>query len=144
MVVISQYRCTNLGNPRLTGVPVRIRSYKDLDCWKNAVELAALVDPFVEAFVHARRFRLADQLASAALSVSSNIAEGNGRVHRAEYAHHVSMSRASLYEVESILCVAIRIGRLQISDCRLVFELIEVISRQLTNLLRALYRKPKQ
>ena len=117
-----------------------IRSYKDLDCWKNAIELAALVDPFTEKFMQMRRFRLADQLASAALSVSSNIAEGNGRVHRAEYAHHVSMSRASLYEVESILCVAIRTRRLHQHECAPVFALIEVISRQLTNLLRSLYR----
>ena len=99
-----------------------------------------MVDPFSEKFMLMRRFRLADQLASAALSVSSNIAEGNGRVHRAEYAHHVSMSRASLYEVESILCVAIRTRRLHQHECAPVFALIEVISRQLTNLLRSLYR----
>jgi four helix bundle protein len=102
-----------------------------------------MVDPFVETFARMRCFRLADQLLSAALSVSSNIAEGNGRVHRAEYAHHVSISRALLYEVESILCVSIRTGRLKKTDCESVFALIEVISRQLTNLLRALYRKPK-
>ena len=141
MVVVEVPRFTLLAPPQEDRL--RIRSYKDLDCWKNAVELAAMVEPFIETFTRMRRFKLADQLLSAALSVSSNIAEGNGRVHRAEYAHHVSMSRASLYEVESILYVAIRTRRLKGTDCESVFALIEVISRQSTNLLRALYGKPK-
>jgi four helix bundle protein len=85
---------------------------------------------------------MADQLFSAALSVSSNIAEGNGRVHRLEYAHHVSMSRASLLEVESVLYVAIRCRRLPEQDCADAFNLIDSIGRMLTNLLRAVYRAP--
>ena len=117
-----------------------IRSYKDLDSWKHAVELAAIVDGLSDRLIRARRYAMADQIGRAALSVSSNVAEGNGRHHRAEYAHHVSMSRGSLYEVESILLVAIRTKRLCESECAKAFALIEVISRMLTNLLRALYR----
>ena len=117
-----------------------IRSYKDLDAWKHAVELAAIVDGFSDTLMRARRYAMADQIGRAALSVSSNIAEGNGRHHRAEYAHHVSMSRGSLYEVESILLVAIRTNRLCERECARAFALIEVLSRMLSNLLRALYR----
>ena len=123
---------------------MHIRSYRDLDAWKNGIELAAIVDAFTEKLIGIRRYAMANQLDSAVLSVSSNIAEGNGRVHRAEYAHHVSMARGSLYEVESILCVAIRTRRLDKIECKPAFSLIEVISRQLTNLLRALYRKPRE
>ena len=85
-----------------------LHSYRDLDVWKLAVELAAAADALADKLLQTRRFKMADQLFSAALSVSSNIAEGNGRVHRRDYAHHVSMSRGSLLEVESILYVAIR------------------------------------
>lgn len=46
--------------------------------------------------------------------------------------------------MESILCVAIRTRRLDKNECKPAFSLIEVISRQLTNLLRALYRKPRE
>ena len=97
--------------------PMSIRSYKDLDVWKLSVGLAVKIDLLAEELIRARRFAMADQLLRASLSVPSNIAEGNGRVHRAEYAHHVSMARGSLYEVDSI-------------------------GRMLTKLLRALYRKP--
>ncbi len=123
-------------------VEMSIRSYKDLDVWKLSVELAVKTDLLAEELIRVRRFAMADQLLRASLSVSSNIAEGNGRVHRAEYAHHVSMARGSLYEVDSILHVAIRTGRLRDDHCKEAMRLINSISRMLTILLRALYRKP--
>jgi four helix bundle protein len=119
-----------------------LRSYRDLDVWKSAVDLAVIADRLTDKLLRCRRFAMADQLSRAALSVASNIAEGNGRVHRLEYAHHVSMSRGSLLEVESILYVAIRTDRLTEDDCAEAFRLIDTIGRMLTNLLRALYRKP--
>jgi four helix bundle protein len=85
---------------------------------------------------------MANQLLRASLSVPSNIAEGNGRVHRAEYAQHVSMARGSLYEVESVLFVAMRANRLTEAQCAESLKLINSIGRMLTKLLRALYRKP--
>ena len=94
-----------------------LHSYRDLDVWKLAVELAAAADALSEKLLRAHRFKMADQLFSAALSVSSNIAGGNGRVHRRDYGHHVSLSRGSLLEVESILCVAIRCRHLSEADC---------------------------
>ena len=119
-----------------------IRSYKDLDVWTLSVDLAIKIDVLADDLMRARRYRMADQLLGASLSVSANIAEGNGRVHRAEYAHHVSMARGSLYEVDSILCVALRAGLLRDEQCRKSLRLIDSIGRMLTMLLRALYRKP--
>ena len=120
---------------------MRPRSYKDLEVWQRAVDLAALADQLAERLRSARRYAMADQLLRASLSVPSNIAEGNGRVHRAEYAHHVSIARASLLEVESILLVAIRVGRLTAPECEAALALIDRVCRMLTMLLRALYRK---
>ena len=118
-----------------------LHSYKDLEVWKRAVDLAVVADELGDHLLRARKYAMADQLARASLSVSSNIAEGNGRVHTAEYAHHLSISRGSLLEVESILHVAIRAKRLGESQCAPAFELIDFIGRMLTNLLKALQRR---
>jgi four helix bundle protein len=118
-----------------------LSSYKDLDVWNRAVDLAVIVDELADNLIAQRKFATADQLTRAVLSVSSNIAEGNGRVHIAEYAHHVSMSRGSLLEVESILWVAIRTKRLAESQCAQAFALIDRVGRMLTQLLRRLYRR---
>ena len=118
-----------------------LHSYKDLDVWKRAVDLAVLADALSDDLLRQRKFAMADQLARAALSVPLNIAEGNGRVHTAEYAHHASISRGSLLEVESILHVAIAAQRLHESQCGEAFALVERIGRMLTNLLKALHRR---
>ena len=118
-----------------------LNTYKDLDVWKRAVDLAVEADTLSDHLVSQRKFAMADQLARAALSVPSNIAEGNGRIHTAEYAHHVSISRGSLLEMESILYVAIRAKRLHESQCTTALEQIDGISRMLTNLLKALDRR---
>ena len=118
-----------------------LHSYKDLDVWKRAVDLAVLADELSDQLLRVRKFAMANQLARAALSVPSNIAEGNGRVHTAEYAHHLSISRGSLLEVESILYVAIRAKRVAESQCAAAFELIDYVGRMLTNLLKALQKK---
>ena len=120
---------------------MKLNSYKDLDVWQRAVDLAVLADGLSDELVRQRKFAIADQLSRAALSVPSNIAEGNGRVHTAEYAHHVSISHGSLMEVESILYVAIRAKRLDDAQCVAAFEQVETISRMLTNLLKALQRR---
>ena len=118
-----------------------LHSYKDLDVWKRAVDLDVMADQLGDHLLRARKYAMADQLARAAISVPSNIAEGNGRVHTAEYAHHLSISRGSRLEVESILYVAIRAKRLDESQCAAAFELIDFVGRMLTNLLKALQRR---
>jgi four helix bundle protein len=123
---------------------VGIHSYMDLEVWKLSVELAVKADVLADHLLRTRRYAMADQLLRASLSVSSNIAEGNGRVHRAEYAHHVSMARGSLYEVASVLHVAIRTNRLTETQCAEALKLVNSIGRMLMMLLRALYRKPPQ
>jgi four helix bundle protein len=128
-------------HPTLANRAMTLITYKDLDVWKRAVELAVEADTLTDHLVTQRKFAIADQLSRAALSVPSNIAEGNGRMHTAEYVHHVSIARGSLFETESILEVAIRAKRLQESQCTAAFEQIDGISRMLTNLHKALDRR---
>jgi len=123
---------------------MRLHSYKDLEVWQRAADLAAIADQLGDRLLKARRYAMANQLLSASISITCNIAEGNGRVHVGEYAHHVSMARGSLLEVESILLVAIRAGRLTQAECEPAFALITAVGRMLTNLLRALRKKRRE
>jgi four helix bundle protein len=66
--------------------------------WQKAVELFELVDTLSESFPRRFRFSLADQLHRAALSISSNIAEGSGRETAAEMRHFYTTAKASTFE----------------------------------------------
>ena len=80
-----------------------VRSYKDLRVWKSALKLVGSVYKVTDRFPPEERFGLTSQLRRAAVSVVANIAEGNGRLHRAEYIHHLSIARGSLLEAEALL-----------------------------------------
>ena len=56
-----------------------IRDFRELTVWQKAVDLAELVYRITSGFPAAERYALTSQLRKAAVSVSSNIAEGNGR-----------------------------------------------------------------
>jgi four helix bundle protein len=81
---------------------------------------------------------LSRQLRRASVSVPSNIAEGNGRLHVGEYIHHVYIARGSLMEVLTGLEIARRLGYLEDSTVRPAFELIDHVGRMLTRLARQL------
>ena len=85
-------------------------AYTELIVWQKAMELVDWVYAAMKSFPHDERFRLCDQLSRAVVSVPSNIAEGNGRGSRTDYARFLSIARGSLYETMTQLEIARRQG----------------------------------
>lgn len=83
-----------------------IKSYKDLLIWQKGIEIVADLYQLVESFPKEELYALTSQLKRAAVSVPSNIAEGYGRNSTQSYIHFVSISRGSLFELETQLLVA--------------------------------------
>jgi four helix bundle protein len=86
----------------------KIRSYRDLEVWQKAVDLADRCYLLTRTFPVEERYGLASQVRRAAVSISANIAEGHGRSGRGEYLHHLSIARGSLCELETLLLIAER------------------------------------
>jgi len=88
---------------------MKITSFRDLRVWQLAMDLVELVYRLTRSFPRNEIYGLASQIQRAAVSVPSNIAEGHTREHTKEYLHHLSMSQASLAELETHLEIAIRL-----------------------------------
>ena len=86
------------------------KTFEDLDAFRQAVELTVLVYRITESFPPSERYGLASQLRRAASSISSHIAEGQGRLTPGEWRQMLSQARGSLYEVEAHSIVALRLG----------------------------------
>jgi four helix bundle protein len=85
-----------------------IRDFRDLLVWQKAIRFAKQVDVLTRPFPKEERFGLTSQLRRAAVSVSSNIAEGHARQGR-EFAHFLSVARGSLAECQSQLYLAVEL-----------------------------------
>ena len=115
-------------------------TFRDLRVWQRSMDLMVSCYQVSRAFPRDERFGLTSQLRRAAVSVPSNIAEGNGRWHRGDYIHHVSMAKGSVNEVESLLLAADRLGFAQPDVLLPRLEEAAGVSRGLLALLRALER----
>ena len=113
-----------------------INDYRDLDVWKQAMELCETVYGIVRKFPADERYALGDQLRRAVVSIPSNIAEGNGRDSRSEYARFLSIARGSLFEVQTQLKLASRLGYVNPTEVPVVA--IDNISRMLITMIRKL------
>ena len=79
------------------------RGIEALDVWWRARSLVVLVYHQAAALPHSERYGLADQLRRASVSIVANLAEGQGRLGRAEFRHHASIAIGSTIEVKTLL-----------------------------------------
>jgi len=77
------------------------KSFKDLIVWQKAYRLTLEIYRNTKTFPRHETYGLTQQMRKAAISLPSNIAEGYGRKHKAEYQHFLSIAYASLLELET-------------------------------------------
>jgi four helix bundle protein len=106
-------------------------SYKQLVVWQKSVDLVEQVYRVTATFPKEEIYGLTSQIRRAAVSVPSNIAEGQGRLSKGEFKHFLGMSRGSLLELETQLKIAERLGYV-------TSELTSEADKLLTEVLRVL------
>jgi four helix bundle protein len=89
----------------------KIKSYRDLQVWQRAVELAVRVYRVTQEFPKSEQYGLTSQMRRAAVSVASNIAEGQNRSNK-EFGRYLEMALGSLAELETQIEIALRINYL--------------------------------
>jgi len=93
-------------------------SFRDLVVWQKAIEMALSVYRLTAGFPATERFGLATQMRRAAVSVSSNIAEGAGRATTGEFLQFLGIAPGSNYKLESqcVIACGLHFGSLQHLD----------------------------
>ncbi len=115
-----------------------IRSYRDLDVWRDGISLVRDVYSLTKGWPAAEQFGLTSQIRRAAVSVPSNIAEGWGRHKRGEFDQFLRYARGSLFEVETQLIIAAEVGLTAADATADLLQRIDVLSRRITTLRRTL------
>ena len=115
-----------------------VRSYRDLIAWQKAVELVTEVYLVSKKFPNDELFGLMSQLRRAAVSIPSNIAEGQGRLGRKEFQHFLGNARGSLGEMETQIIIARNLDYLSEAEMNDILERSAEVGRILNGLLSSL------
>lgn len=118
--------------------------FEKLDVWQRAVDHAGKIYAVTRSFPNDERFGLTNQLRRAAVSVSSNIAEGSGRVSDVDFARFLEFSYGSLMEVVSQLTIAYRQQFLAQQTFETIYRESEELARMLSGLRGTLVNKNKR
>ena len=89
---------------------MKTNSFKDLIVWQKSYRLTREIYVFSGQFPKNELYGLVQQLRRAAVSIPSNIAEGYGRRHKAEYGQFLSIAYGSLCELETQYMLAVDLG----------------------------------
>lgn len=112
------------------------QSHRELTVWRKAVDLACEVYQLTRQMPKEETYRMSGQIIRCSSSIAANIAEGNARGTRRDYAHFISIARGSAAELETFLII---IRRLQLAPRDQIDSLLrqaDEISRML-NALRS-------
>jgi four helix bundle protein len=108
--------------------------FSKLEVYKKAVDLADKATLLTEKFPKGTYY-LSEQLNRAVLSISLNIAEGNGRFHRKDRQNFFRIARGSAFECVPILELCYRKGLIDITQLKSFLKELEDISKMLTGLI---------
>jgi four helix bundle protein len=114
-----------------------IRNYADLIAWQKAMALAESVYKTTSNMPREELYGLTSQMRRAAVSIPSNIAEGEGRRPHGEFLHMLSISYGSLRELETQTVLANRLSFIQDNDARTVMEECGEVGRLLNGLMKS-------
>jgi four helix bundle protein len=113
-----------------------VRTYRELIAWQRGMDLVVEVYKATRQFPREELYGLTSQVRRAAVSIPSNIAEGQGRGVGAEFAHFLRISQGSVQELETQVMVGEQLGYLTTNDVNRLL----VSSEEVGRLIRGLHQ----
>ncbi len=114
------------------------QSYRDLLVWQKGIELAKLLYRLTIILPPEEKFGLMSQIRRAAVSVPSNIAEGQARHTTGEFILFISHAEGSAAELDTQLILSVELGFFKPAEAAPSLALIDEIRRMLNSLRRRL------
>jgi four helix bundle protein len=110
------------------------RSYRDLEVWKRSIELVKNIYEASSHFPPAENFGLTQQIRRAAVSIPSNIAEGQFRNFTREFKQFLSIALGSAAGLDTQLIIANQVNYLSIAELNSLLGNLEIIMKMLKKL----------
>ncbi|MDD5760660.1 MAG: four helix bundle protein [Candidatus Pacebacteria bacterium] len=118
----------------------KIKSFTDLNAYKETHKLVLMIYQITKSFPKEERFGLVDQIRRAAISITSNIAEGFSRNTNKDKCQFYSLSLGSLSELQSQLLIAKDLKYLNQQAFNLIAQQSIIVRKLLSGLKRIKYQ----
>jgi four helix bundle protein len=116
-------------------------NFEKLEVLQKAIDFADLVYNHTRTFPADERFGLTNQMRRAAVSISSNIAEGTSRMSQADFARFIEIATGSVFEVVSQSFIGKRQALLSEESFSAIYSAADEIGRMLSGLRKSLVSK---
>lgn len=113
-------------------------NFKDLIAWQKAMQVAELVYKLTASYPTEEKFGLVSQMRRAAVSIPSNLSEGQARHTTGEFVQFISHAEGSVAELETQLLLSARLGIVSSELTAPVLSLLDEVRRMLNALRRSL------
>jgi four helix bundle protein len=115
-----------------------IRNYTDLIAWQKAMELTTTVYRVSANMPREEQYGLTSQMRRAAVSIPSNIAEGQGRRTDGEFLNQLSVAHGSIRELETHLLLCVRLRLLETETVQPVLDEASEVGRLVNGLAKSI------
>ena len=116
----------------------KLSSYKDFVVWQKSMDLTVEIYRLVKFLPREETYALSDQMRRSAVSIPSNIAEGQGRNPTKDFVKFLAIARGSQTELETQLQICLRLNYLSAEQTEVALGLCQEISTMLNVLIKKL------
>ena len=114
---------------------MELKHYKDLIVWRKAMDLVYHIYQITKLFPKEEIYGLTSQLRRAAVSVASNIAEGQARKSKLQFKYFLTIAKGSIAEIDTQLLIAIRLNYIQEIQIKDLITIREEVSKMLSSMI---------
>lgn len=116
----------------------KARNFREYKVWQDSVTYATNIYKITDQMPWFEKKGICDQLRRAAVSISSNIAEGCAKPTDVDFARFLDQALGSAYEVETQLIISFNVGYITAEQNKELIQELNLIQKQLTALIRSL------
>ncbi len=121
-----------------------MRTHKDLDIWKEGIELVKLVYKLTADFPDSEKFGLVSQMRRCVISIPSNLAEGAARSGKKEFVQFYYIALGSLSELETQIIISKELEFINSENYLKLSEQVDTIRKKLLNFIKYLKGKTNE
>lgn len=117
-----------------------MRDFRKLDVWHEGINYCQIIYQLTNNLPKDERFGLVSQMNRAAISISSNIAEGCSRKSNLDYAKFIEYSLGSAFELETQIIICTKVGYIDSLVSQRYLNRLNILQRRLNALRNSILK----